>query len=95
MAERFIGIFPYLYFLEPLQVSNITFSPVLLHDATHWPKMEEDRHHLKNLLRLFANGLGQRIGGATYFVVGVEEGKDNNILSDIEKALPTSYILGN
>ena len=76
MEKRFFGIFSYLYFLKPLQVGNITFTPVTWGDSTHWPEIEEDRHHLKNLLGLFADGLGQRVGGATYVVVDAEEGKD-------------------
>lgn len=86
-AKRFIGIFPYLYFLEPLQVGKTTFTPASWGDPTHWPETEEDRHHLKNLLRLFADGLGRRIGGATYIMVDAEESKANDILSDIQNVL--------
>ena len=71
MADKYIGLLPYLYLDQPLQIGPIRFTPVLLNERSNGLRSAEDNRHLMNLLKLFKDGRGELILGATYFIIDI------------------------
>ena len=87
MTTKLVGLFPYLYFHQPLELDNIRFTPFIYYDPNSLPFSEANKRHLIHLLRFFKDERGQPVIAATCFLTNVDEGKIEKVTNQIQQAI--------
>lgn len=91
--ETLLGILPYIYFEEPVQLGNVTFLGYPdWQGRNHAPRTDSDRQCLQQLSSCFltTRGLSTNKGAIkamTYFLLSIQEGKETETLEDARKAI--------
>lgn len=91
--DKLLGIFPYVYFEEPVKLGNVTFLGLPdWQGRDNAPRADSDKRYLGELFTCFSTtrGLSTDKGGIkamTYFLIKTEEGKEAQALQEARKAV--------
>jgi len=91
--DKLLGILPYLYFDEPVQLGDVTFISVPdWQGRDHAPATDSDKRYLRELSACFPTTRGlstdkDGIRAITYFLLNAKKGKEAQTLREARKAV--------
>ncbi len=91
--DKLLGILPYAYFEEPVELGDVTFLGLPdWQGRDHVPAADSDKRYLRELSTCFPTTLGLStdkggIKAMTYFLLNTEKGKEAQTLQEARKAV--------